>query len=294
MRDVLAELISLLSLERLEQNLFRGQSQDLGWGQIFGGQVLGQALSAATQTVPEGRRVHSLHGYFLRGGDAARPVIYEVDPIRDGRSFTTRRVVAIQGGRAIFNMAASFQVDEPGFTHQAPMPATAGPDGIPSELDLARKVADRIPEPLRARATSDRPIEIRPLDPHNPFRPKPQSPRQQLWYRARGALPDDPALHPFLLAYASDFQFLVTALRPHGVSWLSREMQVTSLDHAMYFHRPFRMDDWLLYDIESPWAGGARGLVRGRFYDRAGNLVASTVQEGLIRDWRHRDAEEDA
>ena len=293
MRDVLSELISLLSLERLEQNLFRGQSQDLGWGQIFGGQVLGQALSAASQTVPEGRRVHSLHGYFLRGGDAARPVIYEVDPIRDGRSFTTRRVVAIQGGRAIFNMAASFQIDEDGFTHQAPMPSTAGPDGIPSELDLARKVADRIPEPLRARATADRPIEIRPLDPHNPFRPKPQSPRQQLWYRATGALPDDPTLHPFLLAYASDFQFLVTALRPHGVSWLSRKMQVTSLDHAMYFHRPFRMDDWLLYDIESPWAGGARGLVRGRFYDRDGNLVASTVQEGLIRDWRKRDGEED-
>jgi len=293
MRNVLSELISLLSLERLEQNLFRGQSQDLGWGQIFGGQVLGQALSAASQTVPEGRRVHSLHGYFLRGGDAARPVIYEVDPIRDGRSFTTRRVVAIQGGRAIFNMAASFQIDEDGFTHQAPMPSTAGPDGIPSELDLARKVADRIPEPLRARATADRPIEIRPLDPHNPFRPKPQSPRQQLWYRATGALPDDPTLHPFLLAYASDFQFLVTALRPHGVSWLSRKMQVTSLDHAMYFHRPFRMDDWLLYDIESPWAGGARGLVRGRFYDRDGNLVASTVQEGLIRDWRKRDGEED-
>jgi acyl-CoA thioesterase-2 len=294
MRDVLGELISLLSLERLEQNLFRGQSQDLGWGQIFGGQVLGQALSAASQTVPEGRRVHSLHGYFLRGGDAARPVIYEVDPIRDGRSFTTRRVVAIQGGRAIFNMAASFQIDEAGFTHQTPMPSTAGPDGIPSELDLARKVADRIPEKLRARATADRPIEIRPLDPHNPFRPKPQSPRQQLWYRASGALPDAPALHPFLLAYASDFQFLVTALRPHGVSWLSREMQVTSLDHAMYFHRPFRMDDWLLYDIESPWAGGARALVRGRFYDRDGNLVASTMQEGLIRDWRNRDSGEDA
>ncbi len=290
MRDVLTELVSLLSLERLEEHLFRGQSQDLGWGAIFGGQVLGQALSAATQTVPADRLVHSLHGYFLRSGDAARPVIYEVDPIRDGGSFTTRRVVAIQGGRAIFNLAASFHRAEPGFAHQAPMPSTAGPDGISSELELARKVVDRIPAPLRARATADRPIEIRPLDPHNPFQPKPQSPRQQLWYRARGALPDDPALHAYLLAYASDFQFLTTSLRPHGVSWLSRRMQVTSLDHAMYFHRPVRMDDWLLYDIESPWAGGARSLVRGRFYDRDGNLVASTTQEGLIRDWKQREA----
>lgn len=286
MRDVLAELVSLLTLERLEENLFRGQSQDLGWGQIFGGQVLGQALSAAEQTVPEGRGVHSLHGYFLRSGDARRPVIYEVDPIRDGKSFTTRRVVAIQGGKPIFSLSASFHVTEPGFSHQESMPPTAGPHGIPSELDMARKVADRLPESMRTRATADRPIEIRPLDPHNPFAPKPQSPRQQLWYRTTGDLPERLSLHQYLLAYASDFQFLVTAMRPHAVSWLTPGMQVTSLDHAMYFHRPFRMDDWLLYDIESPWAGGGRGLVRGRFYDRQGNLVASCFQEGLIRDRR--------
>lgn len=286
MRDVLAELLDLLRLERIEQNLFRGQSQDLGWGAIFGGQVLGQALSAAAQTVPEGRQVHSLQGYFMRQGDAHRPVVYEVDPIRDGHSFTTRRVVAIQGGHAIFSLSCSFQVEEAGFSHQNLMPEVPGPDGLPSELELARRFADRIPAVLRERALADRPIEIRPVQHVNLLNPVAGPARRQLWYRAKDKLPDDPAVHRYMLAYASDFNFLVTAMLPHGVSWLTPGMQVSSLDHAMWFHRPFRMDEWLLYDMESPSASGARGLVWGRFYNQEGTLVASVAQEGLMRDRR--------
>lgn len=290
MIDVLAELLGLLRLERIEKNLFRGQSQNLGWGSVFGGQVLGQALSAAAQTVPADRPVHSLQAYFLRQGDAARPIVYEVDPIRDGASFTTRRVVAIQAGNAIFSLSASFQGEEPGFEHQATAPlGVEGPDGLLSELELARRHAAKIPEPLRAMATADRPIEIRPVQRHNLLDPRPAPARRQLWYRAIGRLPDDPAVHRTLLAYASDFNFLITAMLPHGVSWLTPGMQVASLDHAMWFHRPFRMDEWLLYDVESPSACGARGLVSGRFYTRDGLLVASVVQEGLMRDRRKNE-----
>lgn len=283
MQPLLAELIDLLRLERIEANLFRGASQDLGWGAVFGGQVLGQALSAAAQTVPPERAVHSLHGYFLRQGDAKRPIVYDVDRIRDGQSFTTRRVVAIQGDHAIFSLAVSFQIDEPGFDHQTKMPEVPAPEGLDSEVDRARRVAERIPEPLRSIATAERPIEVRVIDPMNPLRPDARPPERSVWYRAIDALPDDPALHRYLLAYASDFNFLVTALQPHAVSWITPGMQVASLDHAMWFHRPFRMDDWLLHVIESPSASGARGLVRGQFFDRAGNLVASCAQEGLIR-----------
>ena len=294
MRDVLGELLGILRLERIEENLFRGQSQDLGWGRVFGGQVVGQALSAAEQTVPEGRLVHSVHGYFLRPGDASRPVVYTVDPIRDGRSFTTRRVVAIQGGRPIFNFAASFQIEEPGLEHQDEMPDAPGPDGLFSEQELARRyiarlpeaVRERIPRAMRERAVADRPIEIRPIDPLDPIKPPARPPRRQVWFRASGALPDTPSVHHHLLSYASDFNFLATSMQPHEVSWMTPGMQVASLDHAMWFHRRFRMDDWLLYDIDSPSASGARGLVRGRFFDRQGRLVASTVQEGLIRDRR--------
>lgn len=281
--SVLKDLLELLALERIEKNLFRGQSQDLGWGAVFGGQVLGQALSAAAQTVPEGRVVHSLHGYFLRTGDVNHPIVYEVDCIRDGRSFTTRRVVAIQHGRAIFSMSASFQEEEEGFEHQAHMPMVVGPDGLRSELDLARAAADLIPPAMRAQATSEKPIEIRPVNPTNPLRPDKRNPDAQVWYRAIHELPETRALHQYLLAYASDFYFLVTALKPHGMSWLSPGMQVASLDHAMWFHRPFRMDEWLLHVIDSPSASGARGLVRGQFFAQDGTLVASTVQEGLIR-----------
>lgn len=286
MKIVLQELLALLRLERIEQNLFRGQSQDLGWGAIFGGQVLGQALSAAEQTVPdEGRVVHSLHGYFLRQGDASKPVVYDVDCIRDGKSFTTRRVVAIQNGRPIFNMAASFQKTEPGFEHRAAMPEVPGPDGLLSEQELARSMGDRIPQALRKRATADGPLEIRPVELQNPLEPVAAPPVRHVWYRAVDPLPDTQSVHQYLLAYASDSNFLSTALHPHGVSWLTPGMQVASLDHAMWFHRPFRMDDWLLYSIESPSASGARGLVRGQFFTRDGVLVASTMQEGLIRKW---------
>ncbi len=280
---MLGELIELLSLERLEQNLFRGQSQDLGWGNVFGGQVLGQALSAAEQTVPQGRFVHSLHGYFLRVGDASKPIIYDVDPIRDGKSFTTRRVVAIQNGRAIFNLSSSFQRPEEGFEHHAAMPDTPEPAALVSEVALARKFKDRIPLPMRERALAEKPIEIRHVEPVNPLSPGVREPRRQAWYRAIDRLPDERSLHQYLLAYASDFNLLGAAMFPHDVSWLTPGMQVASLDHAMYFHRPFRMDEWLLYCIDSPSASGARGLSRGEFFTQSGELVASTVQEGLIR-----------
>ena len=283
MSDVLHELLDLLRLERIEHNLFRGQSQDLGWGSIFGGQVLGQALSAAVQTVPPERPVHSLHGYFLRQGDASKPVVYDVDCIRDGGSFTTRRVVAIQNGQAIFSMSASFQVMEEGYDHASAMPELPGPDGLVSETELARRMADAIPPKLRKIATAERPIEIRPIEPSNPLRPETRPPQRGVWFRAVDRLPDDPAVHRYLLAYASDFHFLTTAMQPHAVSWLVPGMQVASLDHAMWFHRPFRMDEWLLYAVDSPSASGARGLVRGQLFTREGVLVASTAQEGLMR-----------
>ncbi|MEN0065472.1 MAG: acyl-CoA thioesterase domain-containing protein [Myxococcota bacterium] len=285
MRPVLARLVELLQLERLEQHLFRGQSQDLGWGAIYGGQALAQALSAAAQTVEGPRFVHSLHGYFLRQGDASRPVIYEVDPIRDGRSFTTRRVVGIQGGRAIFNLSASFQIREAGYNHQADLDLSTipGPNGLLAEHEFARRIVDQIPEPLRKRAVAERPIEARVVRPGNPYQPEPTEPVKQVWYRAIDPLSDDEQLHRALLTYTSDFHFLTTALNPHGKSWLISNIQIASLDHAMWFHRPFRMDEWLLHVIESPSASGARGLVVGRFYDQQGRLVASTAQEGLIR-----------
>jgi acyl-CoA thioesterase II len=281
--NVLGELLKLLKLEKIEENIFRGQSQDLGFGAVFGGQVLGQALSAAYQTVPNGRRAHSLHGYFLRSGDALKPIVYNVDCIRDGKSFTTRRVVAIQKGRAIFNVAASFQVAEAGFEHQAPAPQVPGPEGITAELELAMRVADRIPEPIRKKILCKKPIEIRPINPNNPFSPEIRAPQRFAWFKAIDRLPDDPVVHQYLLAYASDFGLVGTALYPHGHSFWEPRMQVASLDHAMWFHRDFRMDDWLLYAMESPNASGARGLNNGRIYTRAGNLVASVTQEGLIR-----------
>lgn len=294
MSEVLSKLLTILSLERIEENLFRGQSQDLGWGRVFGGQVLGQALSAARQTVGDDRVVHSIHGYFLRPGLVDKPIVYTVDPIRDGRSFATRRVVAIQGGQAILNLAASFQIDEPGFSHHDPMPAAPPPDGLLSEQELGRRYLARMPESvlaaipagLKERATADQPIEIRPVAPLDPAAPPICDPVRQVWLRASGALPDDPELHRTLLAYVSDFHLLTTSMQPHGVSWLTPGMQVASLDHAMWFHRPLRMDEWLLYHVHSPAAGGARGLVTGRFYTQKGELVATVAQEGLIRDRR--------
>ena len=278
----LEELVELLALERIEENLFRGPSQDLGWGTVFGGQVLGQALSAAAQTVEPDRLVHSMHAYFLRPGNVDRPIVYDVDRIRDGKSFTTRRVVAIQSGRPIFNLAASFQHEEEGLEHQDEMPDAPPPEELKSEQELARLIADKIPARMRERALGERPIEARTVNPQNPFDPKPTEARRMVWFKANGTLPDDAALHRYLLAYASDFSFLGVAMQPHGVSWLTG-MQVASIDHTMYFHRPLRMDEWLLHVVESPSASGARGLVRGRWFDRAGRLVATTAQEGLIR-----------
>ena len=283
MTRVLSELVDLLKLERLEADLFRGQSQDLGWGQVFGGQVLGQALSAAGQTVGPDRHVHSLHAYFLRLGDAHKPIIYTVDRIRDGGSFATRRVVAVQNGHPIFNMSASFQVEEPGFDHADTMPQVAGPEGLESDLELWRRYAARLPESVRSGATAERPIELKPVDPIDPFTPNLRPPDQAVWMRAAGPLADDPAVHRALLTYSSDFSFVTTALRPHGATWVDPNMQVASVDHVMWFHRPFRMDDWLLHVMHSPTASGARGLVRGSVFSRDGRLVASTAQEGLMR-----------
>jgi len=282
--QVLDELVKLLALERIEQNLFRGQSQDLGWGNVFGGQVLGQALSAAVQTVPEGRPVHSLHAYFLRPGNAKKPIVYEVDRSRDGSSFTTRRVVAIQEGHAIFNLAASFQIDEPGFEHQDAMPDAPPPLSLPTEQERNRPHAHKLPPGLRERATAERPFELRSASAEDdPFHPGAKKPSRMVWLRTTGRLPDDPQLHRYLLAYASDHAFVTTSLLPHGATWLTPGMQVASLDHAMWFHRPFRVDEWLLHVMDSPAAHGARGLVRGRVFTEDGKLVATTAQEGLIR-----------
>ncbi|HLK37117.1 MAG TPA: acyl-CoA thioesterase II [Polyangiaceae bacterium] len=283
MKQILQELVDLLALERIDRDLFRGLSQDLGWGSIFGGQVLGQALSAAAQTTPSDRTVHSAHGYFIRAGEVKKPIVYEVDRLRDGKSFSTRRVVAIQEGEAILSLAASFQVDEQGLEHQDAMPDVPAPESLRSEQELVLAFGDALPAPLRARAAAPRPIEIRPVELRNPLAPIAQAPVRRAWYRTVDRLPDDPALHRYLLAYASDFGFLSTALDPHAVSIMTRGMQIASIDHAVWFHRPLRVDEWLLYDVESPSAAGSRGLVRGRFFDRAGRLVASTAQEGLIR-----------
>jgi acyl-CoA thioesterase-2 len=284
MATALEALLQLLALERIEENIFRGPSQDLGWGTVFGGQVLGQALSAAAQTVPADRVVHSLHAYFLRPGAVTLPIVYDVDRIRDGSSFTTRRVVAIQAGRPIFNMSASFQVTEPGFEHQDPMPEVPPPESLESDLVRFAALAALLPEQIRARSWIERPFDMRTIDPQDPLAPKPRPAVRSVWMRAVAALPDDQALHRNLLAYVSDFAFVTTALEPHGVSWLSaRSLQIASIDHVMWFHQPFRCDEWLLHVMESPAAHGARGLARGQIFTRDGRLVASSAQEGLIR-----------
>ncbi|MCF7201618.1 acyl-CoA thioesterase II [Pseudomonas oligotrophica] len=288
MTQTLDTLVNLLSLERIEENLFRGASQDLGFPQLFGGQVLGQVISAASQTVETTRHVHSLHGYFLRPGDSHEPVVYDVDRVRDGRSFTTRRVSAIQKGHIIFTGIASFQAEENGYEHQLPMPEVAGPEDLASEWELLHKLAPLVPERVMEKLRRPKPIEIRPVTLQDPTNPQPLEPVRHLWFRADGTLPSSPALHKYLLAYASDFSFIGTALQPHGVSSWSKFIQLASLDHAIWFHREVKMDDWLLYSIDSPWAGNARGFVRGSIFNRAGELVASVAQEGLIRareDW---------
>jgi acyl-CoA thioesterase II len=275
-------LLRLLDLERLERNLFRGFNRDIGSGRVFGGQVLAQALVAAGRTV-EGRRAHSLHGYFMLPGDVDVPIVYQVDRIRDGRSFTTRRVLAIQDGREIFSMLCSFQVEEGGIEHGVSLPDVPPPESLPRELDLVRAMAARIPEPLRGVYTQDRPIDFRPVDPVDPFAPERREAAKATWFRADGTMPDEPILHQAVLAYASDYGLLATALLPHRLSIMMRRVQAASLDHAVFFHRPFRVDDWLLYASDSPAAAGARGFTRGTLSTRDGTVVASTVQEGLLR-----------
>ncbi len=280
---VLDDLIGLLKLERLEVNLFRGESRDIGSKQVYGGQVLGQALSAAAYTVEE-RTFHSLHAYFLRRGDMHSPIVYEVDRQRDGRSFSNRRVVAIQHGRPILNLAASFQVSEEGMSHVQPAPPVPAPEDLPPAAESIAGI-DKLPEKLRRFLLEFRPFDFRWVDPPNYQDPKPAEPRRRLWFRTAGALPDDPDLHRALLAYASDYGLLTTALLPHAMSLFSDNLQLASLDHAIWFHRPFRMDEWLLYCYDSPTATSARGYARGQLFDHDGQLVASVAQEGLMRVW---------
>ena len=281
--NVLKELLRLLALEKIEENIYRGQSQDLGFGNVFGGQVLGQALSAASRTVTSEFHAHSLHGYFMRPGDAKNPIVYTVDCIRDGKSFVTRRVVAVQNGLAIFSMATSFHRDEQGYEHQNTMPDIKGPDGIENEVEMARRLSNQIPPAILEKLLCKKPIEIRVVNPVNPFSPKPMPPKKYVWFRAIDKIPDDEATHRYMLAYASDFHLVATSLYPHGKTFWSSDMQVASLDHSIWFHRKFRMDDWLLHVMESPCAGKARGLNIGSIYTRDGALVASVAQEGLLR-----------
>jgi acyl-CoA thioesterase-2 len=282
MDTVLSDLLELLCLERLEENLFRGNSRDIGSERVFGGQVLGQALVAATQTV-EGRPVHSLHGYFLRAGDPQAPIVYEVDRSRDGGSFSSRRVVAIQHGEQIFHMAASFQVPEAGLEHQLDMPKVPPPESLGRLGDMDETLLARAPAKLRRVLAHTRPFDTRPVDPIDPLHPQKRPPQQYIWIRTADRMPDDDGLHRCMLAYLSDYYFVTTAMLPHGVSLLDGNMQVASLDHAMWFHRPFRVDEWLLLAYESPSASGGRGLARGVIFARDRRLIASTAQEGLIR-----------
>lgn len=283
MSSAVDELLGILDLEQLEVNLFRGRSPQVGWQRVFGGQVIGQALVAACRTV-EGRPPHSLHAYFLLGGDPKVPIIYEVDRIRDGKSFTTRRVVAIQHGQAIFSLSASFHNDEPGLAHQAAMPEVPGPEDLPSESQLRDHVLPMMPDPVRRYYERERPIELRPVEFTRYLGKKMPEAKFNVWIRATGKLPDDATIHQCVLAYASDMTLLDSALIPHGRTVFEKEIMAASLDHALWFHRSFRADEWLLYAQDTPNLCGARGLGRGLIFKRDGTLVASVAQEGLLRE----------
>lgn len=284
MSKAVETLLNILDLERIEQNIYRGESPDVGWQRVFGGQVIGQALVAAQRTVDEERVVHSLHGYFMRPGDPSVPILYEVDRIRDGRSFTTRRVVAIQHGKAIFSMSASFQIVEDGMEHFVEMPETILPENLPSEKQLADQFIEQAPEGVRKYWERERPIELRPINLEHYISSKKLEPKQDIWFRATGKLPNDPAMQQAVLAYASDMTLLDTSLFAHGRAVFDPKLQVASLDHSMWFHRPMNMEEWHLYSQDSPNTSGARGLTRGSIYTRDGVLVASVAQEGLIRE----------
>ncbi len=292
MRDI-GELVDILDLEKIEHNIFRGSSPREGRQRVFGGLVIAQALVASARTVPD-RPPHSLHAYFVLGGDPAVPIVYEVTRIRDGRSFTTRNCIAVQHGRPIFSMSASFQAVESGLDHSFPMPAVSRPDALPDIETVTRQYGDRMPEAIRNWFLQDRLIEMRPVDLSRYLdgAEKSRDPHQYIWFRAAGRLPDDPAVHRAVLAYLSDMSLLDTALIAHGRLIFEREIQAASLDHALWFHRDFRADEWLLYAQDSPSMSGGRGLTRGMIYSLDGRLVASVAQEGLLREMRAKPGAE--
>lgn len=281
--SIVSDLIELLELEPLEVNIYRGLNRDLGTGRVFGGQVFAQALVAARRTVDAPREAHSVHGYFLRAGDLAAPIVYFVDRPRDGGSFTSRRVTAIQHGEAIFHLSASFHLNEPGLEHQAPMPKVPPPESITSELEILRARANELPANLRGILTQDRPLDFRSVVPNDPINHDRVAPIRQVWFRCIERLPDEPIVHQAILAYASDYGMLPTALLPHDVSYRDPRLLLASLDHSVWMHQGFRADEWLLYCIDSPAAHGARGFVRGQVFTQDGRLVASVAQEGLVR-----------
>jgi len=284
-QDTLDQLVSILDLEELDLNLFRGRTPKEDRIRVFGGQVAGQALVAAGRTVGEGT-VHSLHAYFLRPGDPSIPILYQVDRIRDGKSFTTRRVVAIQHGHAIFNLSASFQREESGLEHQIAMPEAPDPESLPSFKERTEPYLAKAPPELRRWLMRERPIDVRHVDPGDYLAPQKRAPRQLVWIRADGRLPDSPLLHACVVAYASDMTLMDTATLPHAIAFFDGRFQMASLDHAMWFHRRFRADEWLLYAQESPTAAGGRGFTTGTLFRGDGTLVASVAQEGLIRERR--------
>ncbi len=282
MPSAVQDLLNLLDLEPLEVNLFRGRSPQVGWQRVFGGQVIGQALVAACRTV-EGRHPHSLHAYFLLPGDPKVPIIYDVDRIRDGKSFTTRRVIARQHGQPIYSMSVSFHAAEGGLAHQAKMPEVPMPEQLPGESEVRARILPTMPDPVRRYYERERPIELRPVEFERYLGKKIPSGQFNIWIRTTSRLPDDPAIHQCVLAYASDMTLLDTVLVPHGRTLFEKDFMAASLDHAMWLHRPFRADDWLLYSQDSPSLYGARGFARGLIFTRDGTLVASVAQEGLVR-----------
>lgn len=282
MEDVTRKLVGLLDVAPMGDDHFSGESDDIGFPNVFGGQVLGQALMASSRTV-EGRLAHSMHAYFLRPGNPQQGIDYEVERVRDGGTFTVRRVIARQNEREILTAMVSFQISEDGFEHQQDAPSAPDPESLTSEQTLRESVRDLIPEERREPMMKERAIDIRPVSPGDPSKPETGSPHCQSWFRAQGPLPDDPVLHRAILAYASDFSLLATSMRPHGVGFSTPGMQMASLDHALWFHRPLRLDDWLLYEMDSPSASSGRGMNRGTLFNRNGELVASVAQEALIR-----------
>jgi acyl-CoA thioesterase-2 len=283
MSNAVQELLNILDLEELDINLFRGNSPQVGWQRVFGGQVVGQALVAAVRTVDATRPPHSMHAYFLLPGDPKVPIIYDVDRIRDGKSFTTRRVTARQHGHPIFSMLVSFHTDEPGLDHQAKMPDVPGPDSLPSEAEVREKILPTMPDPVRRYYERERPIELRPVEFERYTGKKIPDGKFNVWIKATDRLPDDPSIHRSVLAYTSDMGLLDTALVPHGRTLFETEFMAASLDHALWLHRPFRADEWLLFAQDSPNLHGSRGFARGLIFKQDGTLVASVAQEGLVR-----------